>query len=93
MPRKKVSKDQQIAELVSSIAPIPEGPKSKIEIVIKCLGRPSGVTISELCEATGWQAHSVRGAMSGTLKTARKLTVESLVVDGVRRYRIADAAR
>ena len=93
MPRKKVSKDQQIAELVSSIAPIPERSKSKIEVVIERLGQPDGVTISDLCEATGWQAHSVRGAMSGTLKRARKLTVESLVVDGVRRYRIANAAR
>ena len=93
MPRKKVSKDQQIAELVSSIAPIPERSKSKIEVVIERLGQPDGVTISDLCEATGWQAHSVRGALAGTLKRARKLTVESLVVDGVRRYRIADAAR
>jgi len=93
MQRKKVTKDQHLAELISSITPTPERSKSKIEIVIDRLGQPDGVTISDLCEATGWQAHSVRGAMSGTLKKARKLTVESLVVEGVRRYRIAGAAR
>ena len=92
MPRKKITKDQQIAEPISSNTPTLERSRSKIEIVIDRLGQPDGVTISDLCEATGWQAHSVRGAMSGTLKKARKLTVESLVVDGVRRYRIADAA-
>ena len=93
MPRKKITKDQQAADLSSSITPIPEGPKSKIAIVIERLGEPNGVSISDLCEATGWQAHSVRGAISGTLKKARNLTIESLVVEGVRRYRIADAAR
>ena len=93
MPREKVSKDQQIAEPISFITPTPERSKSKIEIVIERLGDPDGVTISDLCDATGWQAHSVRGAMSGTLKKARKLAVESHVIDGVRRYRIADAAR
>ena len=93
MPRTKVSKDQPTADLVSSITPTPERSKSKIELVIERLGQPDGATISELCKATGWQAHSVRGAMSGTLKKGRKLEVESVVVEGVRRYRIADAAQ
>ena len=93
MPRKKVAKDQPIANLVSSITPTPERSKSKIDLVIERLGQPDGATISDLCNATGWQAHSVRGAMSGGLKKGHKLEVESLVVDGVRRYRIANAAR
>ena len=93
MPRKKISKDQQIAGPVSSIMPTPERSKSKIDVVIERLGQPDGATLVDLCEATGWQAHSLRGALSGTLKKARKLDVESRVVDGVRRYRIADAAQ
>ena len=93
MPRKKVSKDQPIADPVSSITPTPDRSKSKIEIVIDRLGQPEGATLADLCEATGWQAHSVRGALSGTLKKTRKLDVESRVVDGVRRYRIAGVAQ
>lgn len=46
-----------------------------------------GATISDLMEATGWQAHSVRGALAGALK-ARGLVIVSEKIDGERRYRI-----
>ena len=36
--------------------------------VIDLLKRPEGATISEICAATGWQAHSARGAISGGLR-------------------------
>jgi hypothetical protein len=39
-------------------------------------------------KATGWQQHSVRGALAGALKK-RGHTINSDKVDGVRRYRIA----
>ncbi len=39
-------------------------------------------------EATGWQAHSVRGFLSGTLKRKQGLTIVSEKRDRVRRYRI-----
>lgn len=40
-------------------------------------------------EATGWRAHSVRGAMSGALKKKLGLTIVSEVVEGRGRvYRI-----
>ena len=55
------------------------------------LTRPSGTTIVEMCEATGWQAHSVRGAMAGALKK-RGLTITSEKTDGVRRYHAAKPA-
>jgi len=44
--------------------------------VIELLRRPEGATLQQLVEATGWQAHSVRGFLSGTLakKMGRKIT-------------------
>jgi hypothetical protein len=40
--------------------------------------------------ATGWQKHSVRGALAGAVRK-RGYVVESAVSDGSRRYRIAGA--
>jgi len=58
---------------------------NKVEVLLK---RPNGASIVELMKATGWQQHSVRGALAGTLKK-RGHTISSDKVDGVRRYRIA----
>lgn len=60
---------------------------TKLDRLADLLNRRDGASIAELTEATGWQPHSVRGAMSGALKR-KGLTVTSDVVDGVRRYRI-----
>lgn len=60
---------------------------TKLAILKEHLSRARGASIAELTEATGWQPHSVRGAMSGALK-AKGLVIVSDVNDGVRRYRI-----
>ena len=52
---------------------------------------PTGANIAELQAATGWQAHSVRGALSGALKTRLRLTIESRKTDAGRTYHITDA--
>lgn len=66
---------------------------SKLDVLITALRRPDGATIADLMEATGWQAHSVRGAISGSLKKKLKLEVASDVVGGRGRvYRIAEVA-
>ncbi|MEQ1515461.1 MAG: DUF3489 domain-containing protein [Usitatibacteraceae bacterium] len=63
------------------------GPKStKIQ---QLLGRTSGATIKELAAATGWQEHSVRGFMSGTLKKKLGFAVSSEIYDGARHYKIS----
>ena len=62
-------------------------PSTKLELLIKVLARPNGATIDELAKATGWQTHSVRGAMAGTLKK-KGFNVSSTKVDGKRRYQI-----
>jgi hypothetical protein len=61
---------------------------SKLATVIALLRRPKGASIEDLCKATGWQAHSVRGALSGAIKKKLGLTVESKKMDGARVYRV-----
>jgi len=66
-------------------------PGSKQALLIDLLKRKSGATIDELVKATGWQAHSVRGAISGALKNKLGLAVASEKDDGRGRvYRIAE---
>ena len=65
-------------------------PGTKQALLINLLKRKKGATIEEAVEATGWQPHSVRGAISGTLKKKLGLAVTSEKPgDGPRRYRIA----
>jgi hypothetical protein len=65
-------------------------PESKLGVLIGLLGRTEGATITELAQATGWQSHSVRGAMSGALKKKLSLSITSETVpERGRVYRIA----
>jgi DNA-binding MarR family transcriptional regulator len=62
---------------------------TKQALLIDLLKRKKGATIEEIVEATGWQPHSVRGAISGALKKKLGLAVTSeKPSDGPRRYRI-----
>src|SRR5258708_24069198 len=62
---------------------------SKTAQVIELLERPQGVTLKDLMAATQWQAHSVRGFISGALRKKMGLTVESTKgADGERSYSI-----
>jgi len=63
----------------------------KLDQLEALLMRKSGASIAEMMEVTGWQQHSVRGAMAGTLKK-RGLTITSEKMDGVRRYRAQKSA-
>ena len=66
---------------------------TKLAILIEALSRPGGATIDDLIVATGWQAHSIRGAMSGALKKDRGLIVTSEKLDDRGRvYRLASPA-
>jgi len=61
---------------------------TKIDAVVAALRAPGGASITDLMTLTGWQMHSVRGAIAGTLKRKRGLTVTSIKRDGERVYRI-----
>jgi hypothetical protein len=63
----------------------------KLDCVEALLLAAGGASIFELVAATGWQQHSVRGAMAGALKK-RGLAITSDKVDGVRRYRASKAS-
>ncbi len=66
---------------------------SKSDVVLKKLRSAKGVTVAALMDATGWQPHSVRGFLSGTVRKKLGLNLVSEIgKDDVRRYRIADAA-
>ncbi len=71
-------------------APKIAGP-SRLDQLQALIKREGGASIAEMVDATGWQQHSVRGAMAGSLKK-RGLAISSEKVDGVRRYRAADPA-
>ncbi len=55
---------------------------SKQALVIEMLKRPEGVTIAQICEATGWQAHTVRGTFAGALKKKLGLNIVSEKIEG-----------
>jgi hypothetical protein len=62
---------------------------SKKAEVLDLMRRKQGVTLAEIMELTGWQAHTVRGFVSGTLVTKLGLKVESFRSDDKERtYRI-----
>jgi hypothetical protein len=62
---------------------------SKTAKVLDLLKRSGGATGKEIMKATGWQAHSVRGFLSGVLGKKMGLTVRSTKAeDGERRYSI-----
>jgi hypothetical protein len=65
-------------------------PESKLGKMIALLQRQDGATIAQMMKATGWQAHSVRGAMSGTIKRRLGLTITSDMVGSSRTYRIVN---
>jgi DNA-binding MarR family transcriptional regulator len=72
-----------------SAAATPKNEKSQTAVrqgtkqarLIDLLKRKKGATIKEIVEATGWQAHSVRGAISGALKKKLGLAVTSEPVE------------
>lgn len=62
---------------------------SKKAIVLEMIGRKGGATLNEIIAATGWQKHTVRGFMAGTLKKAGLAVESSKSEAGERTYKLA----
>lgn len=62
---------------------------SKKAEVLDLMRRTKGVSLAEIMKKTGWQAHTVRGFVSGTLTRKLRLKVDSFRAEnGERTYRI-----
>ena len=62
---------------------------TKTATVLELLRRKEGATIAEIGKTTGWQNHSIRGFISGTVTKKVGLKVESLKNEaGERTYRV-----
>jgi hypothetical protein len=62
--------------------------KTKAAQILALLKRPAGATLKTIMVVTGWQAHSVRGFISGHLVKKMKLRVKSFRQNGKRVYAI-----
>jgi Protein of unknown function (DUF3489) len=61
---------------------------SKHDQIVTLLRQPGGATLEALVKATGWQKHSVRGFLAGTVRKKLKLPLLSLKIEGIRTYRV-----
>jgi len=63
--------------------------ESKLSMIVKLLQRPEGATLDDIVAATGWQKHTVRGALSHALGKKRGYQIVSdKPKDGKRIYKI-----
>jgi hypothetical protein len=84
---KKASPAKKAPKAVKEAGSARDG--SKAAKVLDLLKRAEGATLAELMKATGWQAHSVRGFLSGTVSKKLGLVVTSAkAADGERTYSI-----
>lgn len=64
-------------------------PSGKLGQIVDLMQRPEGATVQEMMDATGWQKHSARGAISGQLKKKRGYVIDkSMNGDGEIIYKI-----
>ena len=88
--KKTTTKTKRVAPKPAPAEAKASRPASKQARLVEMLRQPEGATIDEIVKALEWQAHTVRGAMSGALKKKLGLTIESEKVDDRGRvYRIA----
>ena len=86
--------EADVAHAEASFTPPAKPPRtrenSKQAQVIRMLQQPDGATIRQICEATGWQQHTVRGTFAGAFRKKLGLNVTSAKEQGAERvYRIA----
>lgn len=83
--------DGKAAKTKQSVAAASSPRTTKLDLLIAAMRSKKGATIDDLTTATGWQKHSIRGAISGALKKKREMNVKSESIDGRGRvYRITE---
>jgi hypothetical protein len=96
-PRAKAAKRSTRAKPAAKRVKVPRKTAAKAQVrpgskqsrLITALQSSTGATIAQLTRLTGWQPHTVRGAISGALRKRLGLKVESVSQDeGPRVYRI-----
>lgn len=88
--RKSPVTKQAIETVVKEATASGSRANSKQAQVIAMLKSPEGATLKQICEATGWQQHTVRGAFAGAFKKKLGLLITSTKESGSERiYRIA----
>lgn len=65
---------------------------TKSATILKLLGRPKGASVAQLQNATDWQAHSIRAALTGLRKKGHEIERSGKDRKGVTVYRMAKGA-
>jgi Protein of unknown function (DUF3489) len=74
--KRKAKAGAKPGDAASADKPTPRAGTKQAQM-IEMLRRPEGATVEQIAEATGWQHHTIRGAISGALKKKLGLTVEA----------------
>jgi Protein of unknown function (DUF3489) len=87
---KATSRPKRKSSTPVTAAPLGKRRTTKGGSLLGLLQKPDGATIEEMMKASGWQAHSVRGFLSGTVKKRMRLTLKSIQPkEGDRRYMVS----
>lgn len=90
MSKQKKTDGKAAGGTTKASKPADAATKTKLGQLEAMLQRPEGATIAQLSKALDWQAHSIRGAMSGSLKKKQGLKITASKEEGADRvYRIA----
>ena len=73
---KKAQRKARVTKAAAAGKPTPRAGTKQAQL-IDMLKRPEGATVEQIAAATGWQHHTIRGAISGALKKKLGLTVEA----------------
>jgi hypothetical protein len=76
-PAKRKAKEAKRGKTAPAEKPTPRA-GTKQALMIDLLKRPEGATVEQIAATTGWQKHTIRGAISGALKKKLGLTVEAI---------------
>ena len=92
-PKRKTSAKVGALPDPSTSKPSRRSADTKLGAIVKLMQRAKGATLADMMSATGWQTHSVRGAIAGAIKKKLGHSVSAEKVGDARTYRIAGLRR